>query len=122
MAATENLKQVENLSEAHAQVLVQSGVMSIADLISIPAEEVAQLLGITASASEEILESAKQDIEKGSIILSTEEDEEFVSASATPAYNGIIQGEGAGKDDSDDEKFSEAEKRLREELAAFKIK
>ena len=121
-AATENLKQIENLSEAHAQVLVQSGVMSISDLVGMTAEEVAQLLGVTASASAEIIEKAKEDIDTGKITLSTEEDEEFVSASATPAYNGILRGgEGSSSEDGD-EKFSEAEKRLREELAAFKIK
>ena len=79
-AATENLSQIENLSEAHAQVLVQSGVMSISDLIGMTAEEVAQLLGVTASASAEIIEKAKEDIDTGKITLSTEEDEEFVSA------------------------------------------
>ena len=53
--------------------------------------------------------------------MAVEEDEDLVSASAVPAYKGLLESgveeEKAGKD-----KFSDAEKRLREELAAFKIK
>ena len=50
------------------------------------------------------------------------EDDELISASAVPAYRGIIQDENIEETDEEQkDKFNEAEKRLREELAAFKL-
>ena len=59
-------------------------------------------------------------IEKGEINLQVDEEEELVSASAIPAYHGKIEKSEDGE--TDEEKFSDAERRLREELAAFKLK
>ena len=57
----------------------------------------------------------------------SEEEGAFVSASAVPHYDGrdeIKRGSGteAAKTGAPGGKFSEAERRLREELAAFKLK
>ena len=54
--------------------------------------------------------------------LEPEEEEELVSASATPQYVGILAGDGEHTDEEGADKFSDAERRLREELAAFKLK
>ena len=59
-------------------------------------------------------------IEEGKIELQPEE-EELISASAVPSYTGILEKARVGEDDQKD-KFSEVEKRLREELASFKLK
>ena len=54
------------------------------------------------------------------------EEEEIISASAVPSERMGITQHSTGSRDSeggeDDSKFSEAERRLREELAAFKLK
>ena len=48
---------------------------------------------------------------------------EIISASAVPQSNAIIRKEKSGMPSAPQiDKFSEAEKRLREELAAFKLK
>ena len=119
--ATENLLQVEGVTEAWSQVLVQEGIMSVGDLSGMKNQDLVELLGVGESEAESILKSTLKAIEEGSIELAVEEDEDLVSASAVPAYKGLLESgveeEKAGKD-----KFSDAEKRLREELAAFKIK
>ena len=53
-----------------------------------------------------------------------EEEAEIISASAVPsARMGMIKDDaGAASDEDDQNKFSDAERRLREELAAFKLK
>jgi transcription termination/antitermination protein NusA len=60
-------------------------------------------------------------IEAGTVVLEPKEEEEMISASAIPAYKGMVEKEG-DESKGEDGKFSEAERRLREELAAFKLK
>jgi N utilization substance protein A len=52
--------------------------------------------------------------------------EEIISASAVPQANSLVKrnapGGPSGSTAGSSDKFSEAEKRLREELAAFKLK
>ena len=75
-----------------------------------------ELLRISAVSSNEI------SVTSPSIADSpVEEDEDLVSASAVPAYKGLLES-GVEEEKGGKDKFSDAEKRLREELAAFKIK
>ena len=123
-SASENLRQLSEISDAHATVLVQNGLMNIGDLISSDAEEISQILHVQVDVAQNILDNAKKAVEDGSVELAAKEDEELISASAVPAYSGLLSGEGndSTSDSEDKEKFSEAERRLREELAAFKLK
>ena len=121
--AAENLIQIDGITDPYAQMLVQVGVMNVGDFVSLEASDVAQVLRIDEAAAQNLIDSALKAIDDGSVKIATEEDEDFVSASAVPAYNGILDSKKhANGEVSDSEKFSEAEKRLREELAAFKIK
>ncbi len=120
--AVENLLQIPSVSDAMAQVLVQHGVMAIGDFLATESDELAGFLGVEASVIDTSKEEASAKIEEGSIELQPEGEEELVSASAVPQYKGIIEKAGASEDGEGDSKFSDAEKRLREELAAFKIK
>jgi transcription termination/antitermination protein NusA len=119
--SVENLMQIPLLSEAKAQVLVQSGVMALGDLSVYEAANLAELLEIEEADATSILAQTLEMIEAGDVQLQAEEEEELVSASAVPTYNGMF-----GKKDDEEvaegDKFSEAERRLREELAAFKLK
>lgn len=117
-----HLLQIPNMTEANAQVLVQVGVMAIGDLIAMEASEVANALSLEESDADAIIESAKSAIEEGTIQLDIGEEEELISASAVPTYSGIIKKEEGEGNKGEGDKFSEAEKRLREELAAFKLK
>lgn len=120
-AAVKNLIQVDGITEARAQVLVQSDVMAIGDLTVLEAEGLARILDSSEEDAQAIIDATMKGIEEGAFELDGEEEEELVSASAVPMYRGILdKGEADSSDDSD--KFSEAERRLREELAAFKIK
>ncbi|MDC0255310.1 transcription termination factor NusA [Bacteriovoracales bacterium] len=119
--ATENLLQVEGITEAWSQVLVQEGIMSIGDLSGLAASDLVDLLGVKETEAEKIVKNTISSIEEGKVELAVEEDEDLVSASAVPAYKGLLDSE-AEDDKSGKDKFSDAEKRLREELAAFKIK
>ena len=67
---------------------------------------------------------AKQQVEQARVGVTDagEEEEELVAASAVPAYTGILNKSEETETENDQNKFSEAERRLREELAAFKIK
>jgi N utilization substance protein A len=118
--AAENLMQVEGVTDTRAQVLVQNGVMSVGDLAAHSAEGLADLLEIAEEEASVIIDKIHARIEAGDIQLQPEEEEEIVSASAIPAYSGILAEDKV--DEEDGEKFSDAEKRLREELAAFKLK
>lgn len=118
--AFENLVQISNLNDARAQMLVQNGVMSVGDLAALEASQIASMLHITEPEAAQILVVTHKAIEDGTINLDTEE-EDLISASAVPQYRGMIEKHREDKSDSKD-KFSEAEKRLREELAAFKLK
>ncbi|MAW06985.1 MAG: transcription termination/antitermination protein NusA [Halobacteriovoraceae bacterium] len=123
-ASSENLRQVELITDAYAQVLVQNGIMNIGDLISTDATEVSQALHVSADVAEDIIKTAMKGVEDGSLEVAAKEDDELISASAVPAYSGLLSGDDkeATSEESDGEKFSEAERRLREELAAFKLK
>lgn len=119
--AVENLMQVPVITESRAQVMVQSGVEGVGDLAGMEKEQLIELLNIEESEAEEILKTTHDLIEKGEINLQIDEEEELVSASAIPAYHGKIE-KSEGDGETDEEKFSDAERRLREELAAFKLK
>lgn len=120
--AVENLVQIATVSDARAQMLVQNGIMSIGDLAALDAETLAGIVHGNEVDAANILKETHDAIEKGLINLEDDE-EELVSASAVPAYKGLLEKhkEGGVSGDGKD-KFSEAEKRLREELAAFKLK
>jgi N utilization substance protein A len=118
--AVENMIQIPMVTDARAQILVQNGIMSVGDLSAIEVETISTILHCSEADAEAILKSCHKAIEDGTVKLDVE-DEELVSASAVPAYRGLIEKHKEEKTDSKD-KFGEAEKRLREELAAFKLK
>jgi N utilization substance protein A len=118
--AVESLVQIPLVNDARAQMLVQSGIMSIGDLAALEASVLADILHTQLADGEAILKETHDAIEKGELNLNTDEDE-LVSASAIPAYRGLIEKHKEDKTDGKD-KFSDAERRLREELAAFKLK
>ena len=119
--SVENLFQIDGLSEASAQVLVQSGVMSIVDLSASESALIQKLLGCEAEEAQTLIDKSSAAIENDDIANEPEEDE-IVSASAVPSQRmGMIK-DSSSSDEDDDDKFSDAEKRLREELAAFKLK
>ncbi|MBC7539367.1 MAG: transcription termination factor NusA [Bacteriovorax sp.] len=118
--AVENLLQIVSVSDARAQMLVQNGIMSIGDLAALDAETLSVMLHGNVADAQNIIKDTHEAIEKGLINLHDDE-EELVSASAVPAYKGLLDKHKEDKGDGKD-KFSEAERRLREELAAFKLK
>jgi N utilization substance protein A len=118
--AVETLVQIPFVTDARAQMLVQSGIMSVGDLASLEAQTLADILHTQLPDGEAILKATQEAIEKGDLNLQADE-EELVSASAVPAYRGLIEKHKEEKLDGKD-KFSDAERRLREELAAFKLK
>lgn len=123
--AVENLVQLSSISEATAQVLVQKGIMSIVDLSGAEAEDVARFLGKSVADAKTMVEAAQNALEDESIKKDLDENAEIISASAVPNQTGFKRREGgaeAPKKGEDVTKFSEAERRLREELAAFKLK
>ena len=124
--AVENLTQLSLVSEATAQVLVQKGVMSIVDLSAAAAEDIARFLGKSVADAKNMVEAAAAALEDESIKSDLDENAEIISASAVPNQTGFKRSEKtestAAKKDTDVNKFSEAERRLREELAAFKLK
>lgn len=118
--STENLQQIMGLNETLAQILVQGGIMSIVDLSASAKEDVAMILAISEEKAQEYIDFALSKVEQGEIDLEIESDDELISASAIPNNQGfkplnVIKEEGQ-------DKFSETERRLREELAAFKLK
>ena len=115
-----NLLQIPTVSDARAQMLVQNGIMSIGDLAALDAETLSTMLHGNVADAENIIKDTHRAIEQGIINLENDE-EELVSASAVPAYKGLLDKHKEDKGDGKD-KFSEAERRLREELAAFKLK
>ncbi len=119
--SVENLLQIDGVTDAGAQVLVQAGVTAIGDLSVQSKEDLASALEMSEDEAQKIIDSTLKAIEEGNVQLQPEEEDELVSASAVPAYVGLIRNETESDEESRD-KFSEAEKRLREELAAFKLK
>lgn len=121
--AVENISQLESLSHASAQMLVQNGVMSLVDLAASEPATIGKFLGISEEDSKQYIEAASKALVEGTYKSEPESEEEIISASAVPtrvAYHS--DGQKAGEEAQDGSKFSDAEKRLREELAAFKIK
>ena len=115
--------QIPGVSDPKAQVLVQNGVMAIGDLVALTPTELSAILKVSEEESQKILENGRQAIEGAAITLQPDESEEIVSASAVPVYNGQLVNEKKGAEAvKGQDKFSDVEKRLREELAAFKIK
>ncbi|MEX1099344.1 MAG: helix-hairpin-helix domain-containing protein, partial [Bacteriovoracaceae bacterium] len=122
-ASVENLSQIEGVNEATAQVLIQNGVMSVVDLSATDADDLRRFLDMEPEQAQELVEAASNGIENEEIENEPAEEAEIVSASAVPsARMGMIKSESAATEEDDDQKFSEAERRLREELAAFKLK
>ena len=119
--AVENLLQIVSISDARAQILVQNGIMSIGDLASLDAETLSIMLHGNVPDAQNILKDTHEAIEKGLINLH-DDGEELVSASAVPAYKGLLDKHKEDKGGDGKDKFSDAERRLREELAAFKLK
>ncbi|EQC49289.1 transcription termination factor NusA [Bacteriovorax sp. BSW11_IV] len=116
-----NLIQIDGVTDAIAQVLVQNGFMAVGDLAAADASELAVLLAMSTDECAKLVSAATDAIAAGNIQLQPSEDEDLVSASAVPAYKGLLENN-EREEDEGESKFSEAEKRLREELAAFKIK
>ncbi|ATH08030.1 transcription termination/antitermination protein NusA [Halobacteriovorax marinus] len=115
-----NLVQISSITDTLAQVMVQNGIQAIGDIAAADATELAELLEVDAEQATGIINDTIAAIDAGDIQLQADEEEELVSASAVPAYHGIINKEQS--DDESQDKFSDAERRLREELAAFKLK
>ena len=120
--ASENLLQIPSINETRAQVLVHAGVMSVADLNDLAVNDISEILESEEGIAELIVKETKEAIAAESIKLIPEEEAEFVSASAVPAYKGLLDKETEEGEEDKQSKFSDAEKRLREELAAFKLK
>ncbi len=122
--AVENLLQLSGVSDASAQVLVQNGVMSIVDLSASEPDDVSKILDCSTEDAQALIAEASTAIENEEIINEPSEEAEIVSASAVPsARMGMIKdAEQGAVEESDADKFSDAERRLREELAAFKLK
>ena len=125
--AVENLTQLSAVSEATAQVLVQKGLMSIVDLSASTPEDIARFLGKSVADAKTMIEAAAAALEDENIKSDLDENAEIISASAVPNQTGFKRSEKSDattttKKDADLNKFSEAERRLREELAAFKLK
>jgi N utilization substance protein A len=126
--AVQNLVQLDTVSEATAQMLVQMGIMSIVDLSGSTVEDIVKGIKIAEAEASKLIQSASAAVEAGEIKIDLDEGEEIVSASAVPGRGGFITEDAntaGSKNVSGDPlkgKFSDAERRLREELAAFKLK
>lgn len=121
--AVENLTQLEGVTESIAQVMVQHGIMSIIDLSATDAQDLRRFLDSETEEAQKLIDSASAAIENDEIENEPTEEAEIISASAVPSQRmGMIRSESQSGAQEDDDKFSEAERRLREELAAFKLK
>jgi N utilization substance protein A len=122
--AVANLMQLDGISDAAAQMLVQGGVMSIIDLSATDIEDIQKMTDRDAEGAQALKDLAAAAVEAGEVALEPSEEDEIVSASAVPSQTGSLRKKTTeGETTQDDSgKFSEAERRLREELAAFKLK
>lgn len=121
--AVENLMQLDGINEATAQVLVQNGIMSIIDMSATEPELIARISGKNINDAKALVKLASEALENPDIKSDIEMEGEIISASAVPQPNAIIRKDKSGMPSAPQiDKFSEAEKRLREELAAFKLK
>lgn len=124
--AVENLMQLSGLNESTAQVLVQSGIMNIIDLSAAEGDLIARITGKTPDDAKALVAVAAEALENPDIKSDIEMEGEIISASAVPQQNSLVKrdraaGATAGAEGGSG-KFSDAERRLREELAAFKLK
>ena len=119
--AADILQQIPGISDARSQVLVQEGVMNTSDLMALSSENLQEMLNLSKEEAGELMVQTKKFIEENASSVQ-EEEEELISASAVPAYKGILDKDSQHKSEERQGKFSDAEKRLREELAAFKLK
>jgi len=123
--AVENLMQLAGLNEPTAQVLVQNGIMNIIDLSASEPDLIARLTGKTSVDAKELVAQAATALNNPDIKSDIVMEGEIVSASAVPQQNSMVRKDkapGSEKTGGGDNKFSDAERRLREELAAFKLK
>ena len=120
--SVENLLQIPSITDTMAQVLVQNGIMLIGDLVILEADQLNIMLDIEVPHAQSIIDETSKLIADAAVELEPEMEEEFVSASAVPTYKGMIEAKKSGDGEDGENKFSDAERRLREELAAFKIK
>lgn len=120
--SVENLLQIDGITEARAQVLVQQGITALGDITVMSAGDLAHMLSAEEDEAQAILDVIMKSIEDGGVELQPEEDDELVSAAAEPRYVGILEDGVVGDETEDSDRFGEAERRLREELAAFKLK
>jgi N utilization substance protein A len=122
--AVENLLQLTGFTESMAQVLVQGGIMSIVDLSAASPEDVSKFTGKSATDAQAFIDLASKALEDESIKPDIEMAEEIISASAVPSPNNMLKKGAAinAPTGAEVNKFSDAERRLREELAAFKLK
>ena len=96
--------------------------MAIGDFVSLNAFEISEILEIAEEEAQTLLTTTTDLIEKNEINLDSGEDQEIVAASAVPAYQGILKKPESENGEDGEKNFSDAERRLREELAAFKLK
>ena len=80
--------QIEAVTDPYAQMLVQVGVMNVENFISLPVEDISEALNIDPADAQVLLDSAMKGVDDGTVKIATEDDEDFVSATATPAYMG----------------------------------
>ena len=121
--SVDNLIQLEPITDALAQVLVHAGVMSVGDLLALEVDEIRRICNFTEETAQGLKDKIQRAVEAGNIQLAPEEEEEIVSASAVSSNLGFKQDQlSLGKVVDEKQKFQEAERRLREELAAFKLK
>ena len=121
--SVKNLLQLKPITDTMAQVLVHAGIMSVTDLVNLKAAEIRRICDFTEENAQAFLEKIHTAASVDGIQLVPEEEEEIISAFAVPNNPGFRQDQmSAGKVVSEKEKFQEAERRLREELAAFKLK
>jgi N utilization substance protein A len=117
-----NLLQIPGLKENHAQILVQKGINSLNLFHQLTQDQVINFLEISQEEAMKIIDSFHAIYE--SSVKEIDSSESFVSASALPGQRSYLKKDIDKSPKSASEKkqkFSEAEKRLREELAAFKI-
>ncbi len=121
-----NLKQIEGLSDTWAQGLVHNGIMSISDLSAMDPHEMGRKLGVGQEEANKLIAKVNAAIETGTVKLVPDVGEDIISASAVPGQAREVQKQiESGQPKTAEvakDKFSDTEKRLREELAAFKIK
>ncbi len=123
--AVEFFTKVPSITDAMAQIIVHSGVMDIKSFKELSATDISTIVNITEEEASKILSDFMVAIKDGTLVEEPESEEnELVVAYSIPSYNGQVDHLKKKSEDYGDKesgKFSEAERRLREELAAFKL-